>query len=419
MAAVETNPSAAPVPAVHLRAACASVVGALLGLATLHAAVRREVVTRTERFNVFPQYDKLYGAAVQTQVLRDPSLLLVNGSSELTQGQGNRADGFFSRHPTGFGAFLIGNPGSTCLMMATRLASLTGARGRKVAVFLSPGWFFAPQLDPPGFGFNFSPLQTSIFAFESRLSAPLKQGLARRMLDYPATIGQFPLLDRALRDLADDNTVARADLALLAPMGALHGWTLRRSDEGKLAYWMWHDHPAAPPATPPVSPPIRWQERVDQADATYRQRPLQTSYSVGVRTGFDDALRRQFRDPRHLELSPDEQFARACLGSKEWGDLRLLLRVAQEAGIDLLLVCQPLNETFTRLQGLTARSNALFYDRLRETAAPFGVTLDTFPEAEADPYFYQDCDHPSAKAWVVYDQCLDRFFHAPTPASTR
>ena len=73
-------------------------------------------------------------------------------------------------------------------MIATKLAAVgPEAQGKKeeVVVFLSPGWFLAPELDHPGFGVNFSPLHAGIFAFESHLSAPLKQALARRLLDYP------------------------------------------------------------------------------------------------------------------------------------------------------------------------------------------------------------------------------------------
>lgn len=56
-------------------------------------------------------------------------------------------------------------------------------------VFLSPGWFLEPELGHKGFGMNFSPLHGNVFAFESRLSAPLKRDLATRLLDYPKTVG--------------------------------------------------------------------------------------------------------------------------------------------------------------------------------------------------------------------------------------
>ncbi len=372
-----------------------------------------------EFFNVYPQPDKLIGAAVQQRVFRDPALLPVYGSSELTQPRWNRADEFFGQHPTGFGAFLIGNPGETNLMIASKLAAVgMEAQGKKVVIFLSPGSFVSPELDHRGFGVNFSALHAGIFAFESHLSTSLKQALARRLLDYPETIGQSALLDRALHDLAANTPVARADLALLAPLAALHNWTLRQSDYGKLANWSWLQDqlPLTMNAVEPPSPrsgPIHWEQRIDQVEAIFGQQRLPTSYSTGPRTGFDDNLRAFFRDKQHPERSADDVFARACEASKEWVDFQLVLRIAQESGLHLLLVCQPLNAGFTRLQGLTANSTDLFYNRLRQAVAPFPLQLATFPSAEPDPHFYHDCIHPSAKAWIVYDQRLDRFFHAP------
>lgn len=73
---------------------------------------------QTESFNVYPFPEKLIGLAVQRQVFANPKLLPVHGSSELTQPQANLADAFFADHPTGFGAFLFGNPGETCLIIA-------------------------------------------------------------------------------------------------------------------------------------------------------------------------------------------------------------------------------------------------------------------------------------------------------------
>ena len=423
------SPASVPAlaPVTRLRVALAAVAAVLLILAAMHVAMQRRVAARTEAFNVFPQPDKLIGVAVQRQVFREPDLLPVYGSSELTQPQWNRADEFFGNHPSGFGAFLIGNPGETCLMIATKLAA-TGpeAQGRKAVVFLSPGWFLAPELDHRGFGVNFSPLHGGIFAFESRLSAPLKQALARRLLDYPEIIGQSPLLDGALHDLAENTPSTYRRLALLAPLGALYDRTLRESDYGKLAFWWWQvnhgRYPAAPsepddPLPPPRTVPIHWQERIDQEDLTYRrQRPL-TSYSTGPRTGFDKYGEQLFRDKLHPEVPPDEIFARELAVSKEWTDLELLLRVAQEKSMRLLLVCQPINVQFSQLQGLTARSSTLLYDRMKAVAATYRVQLDLFPEQAADPHFYRDCIHPSAKAWVTYDWQLDRFYHEPAPAA--
>ena len=166
-----------------------------------------------------------------------------------------------------------------------------------------------------------------------------------------------------------------------------------------------------PPAVPAA---VDWDARLREAEGYYARQPVLTTYSTGPRTGFDDERVGMFRDPQHPGTAPDANFERVCLASKEWTDLGLLLRTAQELDVRLLLVCQPLNANFCALQGLTARSGELFYRRLQDAVAPYRTaTLLTFPQAETDPHWYVDSTHPTAKAWLVYDRALDAFYHAP------
>lgn len=398
--------------------AAVAALSALMLLAAVHLGMRRLIRGHTDEFDVYPFPEKLIGLALQRQAFRDPTLLPVYGSSELTQPQANRADAFFAGRPTGFEAFLIGNPGETCLIIATKLAALgPETRGRKAVVFLSPGWFLEPELDHKGFGVNFSPLHGNVFAFESKLSAPLKRDLARRLLDYPETVGQSPLLDTGLRALAGAGPGSGATLAVLRPMGTAQAALQRELEYVRLWDWWRHPHPARSQEAKRDLVKVDWTTQLQAADGEYAKQPKLTSYSTGPRTRYDDARQPLFRDPAHPEVPPDDNFARECNASKEWTDLQLLLRVAREKDIHLLVVCQPLNEKFGQLQGLTERSFALFYDRLRGTVAPFKVRLATFPDREKDAHFYQDSVHPSGKGWITYDRAMDVFFHEPDPAT--
>ena len=394
----------------YMAGALLTTVAALLvvqvGMARL---IRRHAV----EFDVYPFPDKLIGLALQRQAFMDPTLLPVYGSSELTQPQVNRADDFFEENPDGFEPFLIGNPGETCLIIATKLAALgPETRDQKAVVFLSPGWFLEPELDHKGFGVNFSPLHGNVFVFQSRLSAGLKRDLARRLLDYPETVGQSTLLDTGLKDLAKPTKLNGASFAVLRPMGEAQAGLQQELEYMQLWNWWRRPHPRrkVEDASAKVVK-VDWRSRLQTLDKEYARRPKLTSYSAGPSTVYDDARRSFFHDKTHPELSPDDNFARACNASKEWTDLQLLLRVAHEQQIRLLVVCQPLNEKFGQLQGLTEKSYALFYDKVRTTVAPFKVKLATFPDREKDPQFYQDSAHPSGKGWITYDAALDTFFH--------
>ena len=415
------SPAAGLPPRLWAALAAAGCALALVGAVHIHVAgqIRRD----TGWFKGPPEarnftsvaMQKLTGIAVQAGGFRNPEFLPVYGSSELTQPQPNRPDDFFRSRPTGFDVFPVAYPGETDLLIATKLAALgPAARGRKAVVFLSPSWFQVAQLDPAGFGFNFSPLQGSRIAFGGALSAGLQRDFARRLLDYPDLVAQFPLLKAALGGESANRPVDRLLLAALRPLGAVQNVFLGESDFAKVALWL-RDHPLKGNGPPPAVPTtIDWDARIREADEHYSRQPALTTYSTGPRTPWDDKRSQLFLDTRQPDVSPEADFERVCLSSKEWTDLDLLLRTARELDLRLLLVCQPFNDDFWELHGLTPRASALFYHRLREAVAPYpSATLLTFPQAGTDPHWYVDSTHPTAKAWLAYDRALDAFFHAP------
>ena len=411
-------PVTAPPPAsgslpVWLTGAATALLAAAALLAAIHLFVQRQVQRHPEQFNTFPLQEKLVGLALQRAAFADPHLLPVYGSSELTEPQQNRADDFFRAHPTGFGAFLIGNPGETSLMVTTKLAAADPlvVRGRKAVIFVSPGWFITPELDHRGFGVNFGPLQGSAFVFGSSLSAGLQQDIARRLLDYPDVFFRYPLLKAGLSCLAANRWPQRALLAAITPLGATDDAVRNAFDYARLGLWWWHEHPhpSPPAATRPA--PIDWDKKIRAAAATGERQPPLSPYCMAPQSKFDVDRLRTFVDPQHPAESADANFNRWCARSKEWIDYRLLLRTAREMGISVLVICQPINESYSRLQGLDAQTSAGFYARLRAETAPFQVPLLTFPSEGNDPHYFQDANHPSALMWLVYDRAMDIFYH--------
>ena len=256
-------------------------------------------------------------------------------------------------------------------------------------------------------------MQGSRVAFGGGLSPELKRGFARRLLDYPNLVAQYPLLKASLGCELQNGVADRWLLAAMAPLGAMQNRFLGESDHAKVALWL-RDHPLkgnGPPAAVPAV--IDWETRLREAENFYQRQPALTTYSTTASTAFDEKRLHAFRDPQHPDVSPDKNFARICLASKEWTDLDLLLRTTREFDVHLLLVCQPLNANFGALQGLTPRSAEIFYQKLHDAVKPTNAKLLTFPEAENDPHWYVDSTHPTAKAWLAYDRVLDEFFHAP------
>jgi D-alanine transfer protein len=220
---------------------------------------------------------KNQGTALQQAALETDGLLPIYGSSELVMhAEYNRpfhATNFFRDRPTGFTVFPVGKAQSTCLIMLQKLAAVGAAlQGRKLAISVSPAWFFdRPMAWADGYAGNFSALHAGELAFNNRLSLQLKQDAAQRMLQYAETVANRPLLKFALENLVEGSPLSLACYEAVLPLGLVQNAILRNVDHWNVAYYLWtHPIPKSSPISPPGGQPIDWPKLHRQADALYR-----------------------------------------------------------------------------------------------------------------------------------------------------
>ena len=79
--------------------------------------------------------------------------------------------------------------------------------------------------------------------------------------------------------------------------------------------------------------------------------------------------------------------------------------------MDALFISQPFNGIYRNLGGTTRRSRQVYYDKLASTLADTAFPVRDFNDHEEDRFFFNDANHPSAKAWVYYDHAIDSFYH--------
>ena len=200
---------------------------------------------------------KNQGTALQQAALDTGCLLPVYGSSELNllaaYNRPFHATNLFHDRPTGFTIFPVGKAGATCLIILQKLAAVGPAlQGRKVAVSLSPFWFFERLTAwAKEYAGNFSDLHAGELAFDTRLSLQLRQDAARRMLQFPATVANRPLLRFALENLADGSPLSLACYDAVLPLGIVHNAILRYQDHWSVVCYLWkHPEKTSSPTLP-------------------------------------------------------------------------------------------------------------------------------------------------------------------------
>ena len=202
-----------------------------------------------------------------------------------------------------------------------------------------------------GYAGNFSPLHAGELAFNTRLSLQLRQDAARRMLQYPETVANRPLLRFALENMADGSPLSLACYEAVLPLGIVHNAILRNADHWNVVYYLWkHPIRTSSPISPRSGQPLDWPKLHRQADALYRAHSNNNEFGLDNEQ-WDRELRQEM--VRQKNTRSKESFLRTLQVNQEWVDLELLLRELTELGARPLLLSMPLHGGWYDQLGIT------------------------------------------------------------------
>ena len=326
---------------------------------------------------------RIWASSGSGSVLRSRIFSPIYGSSELIKRAPNKATEFFESYPSGFAVSPVGRPRCTSLILLEKLgAGAAEARGRKVAICVSPVWFLAKGANGLGFAGNFSPMQASELFFNAPLSLGLKHDVAGQMLRYPQVFRKSWLLAATAEWLASDRLSDRVLYFATMPLGWLQNTVYRLQDHFEIARSMRGDHKLRH-LIPRKSETLDWDRLMAAAVPLVRPLPQEV---------FDSRFR-YFAD--------DAGFLEAMDRSYEWGDFDLLLRAVRELGLDPLLLSMPIEHAHYERMGISPQAIDAYDSRLRAFADRYHVPVVDFTDLGDDPQFFADhFGHPSAKGWI-------------------
>jgi len=365
--------------------ACAFPIAVLGGGRLLAICLEEKTIHATAPRDFFI---KNQGLALQRAAARAPNILLLYGSSELIDPVPNRASDFFSSAPSGFQVCPVGKAGTTSLIILQKLAALgSELRGRKVVISLSPSSFFTPAVNPDAYAANFSLPAANGILFSDVLDLHLKTEIAKRMLQFPDTLGKSTLLQLAAAWLASGRPLDRIVLTAIWPLGKIQNTLLDLQDHFEALMYILAGGRG-----------IRWHEsqRFNSRPAsTNKGREVLTTESLGaIGSGRDAAFR-----------------ARIAVAS-EWLDLELLFRTLTELGAQPLIVSMPIDDTLHDTKGVSRSGRQVYYDRMSELAHRYHFPLIQFEDHDADPAFLiAHREHPTPEGWMYYNRALEDFFN--------
>src|SRR5438046_9917042 len=281
---------------------------------------------------------KNQGLAFERAAARAPDILLLYGSSELIDPIPDRASDFFRREPTGFEVCPVGKAGTTSLIVLQKLGALGSAlRGRKVAISLSPSSFLTPAVKPALYAGNFSLAAASGALFGNALDLKLKTEIAKRMLQFPDTLGKDGLLQLAASCLASGRPLDRIILMAMWPLGKLQNTILDLQDHFEALIYILGGGKPVPDWLRPVHPHKVHVRRAPEGD------DQQAESFEAIRPARDAAFR-----------------ARITAAS-EWTDLELLIRTLDDLKAEQLILTMPIDSYYAR--GVSNTTREVYYER--------------------------------------------------------
>jgi D-alanine transfer protein len=342
---------------------------------------------------------KNQGLAFQRAAVRAPDVLPIYGSSELIHPIPDRSSAFFRIAPTGFQVSPVGKAGSTSMIILEKLGGLgTDLRGKRVAISLSPSWFFVPVITPYSYEGNFSLLAASEMLFGSALDFELKRDIASRMLQFPHTRATTPLL--ALGRLASGTWLDRVVFYVLWPMGKTQNTVLDLQDHFEALVHILREAKPAPPRHPEM---LDWVKLIAEASENGAADADKKDKALGP---ADEAFRG----------GDDAAFLARMDAAREWIDFELLLRVLSEIHARPLLLSMPINGALFDYGDISRPAHETYYKKIRVLAQRYDFPLIEFEEHDNDPAFFDGHKyHLSAKGWMFYNRALDDFFHGRAP----
>jgi D-alanine transfer protein len=341
---------------------------------------------------------KNQGLAFQRAAARESDVLPLYGSSELVMGPiAQRGGHFFQNAPTGFELSPVGKPGATTMTILQKIAALgSDLRGKKVAISLSPAWFLMPGERMDWYEGNFSPLIANELVFGTALDFELKGEIASRMLQFPNTLENSPLLEFALRRLSSKHWADRLIFCAAWPAGRMYTAALELQDHFAAVTHILYVTRAAPARQRPTPDRPKLSAKTASANIGPEAKIEKTSaLMTPVAAG-----------------SRDTAFVTRLNKAPAWVDLELLLRTLAKIGATPLLISMPMDGQFYDQQGVSPLAREAYYKRLRMLAHQYHVALAEFEKHDEDPGFLDtQHNHLTGKGWMFYDRALDDFFH--------
>ena len=288
-------------------------------------------------------------------------------------------DGRYGVSVQGIGRAFCGN-----LWQAIEVGALAPALDgpRRVVLIPSIQWFMCYRDPVTAFPAAFSQSAYDACMRNSSLPSALKERIRARMAEYgvsrggPSALdGQLDAIDRRVRE-----AVGRLRTSVAQGGGPL-------------------------PQRGPLADAPDWDALLSRAQAEAAEKS--SGNDLGVYNGwYAKNLEPWLAGTRAWESQTKRD---GYFSDQEFQDFDLLLSVCREAGVEPLVLIQPVKGALYDRTVYTRQVRAGYYDAIRSSCERAGVAVADFSDREYDPLFLREYSHPSALGAAWYSRAIYDF----------
>ena len=390
----------------------------LLALVTLvlwgaGAVLRATLPEYTDNLGDDNYNEKLYGLTLLKESAAREDNIIIYGSSELrTLDISTHPSNFFADKRDGFQVNLVGRGSCQSIIHALSVAASGDAlTDKKVVLITSPQSYVEEGITPDMFLANFSKQHFLTIMQDSSVSKSVKDRLAQRtqelLKEYKAEFGSYGGYEDILlytQLYNGDNLLTKVALTLLKPCYALQNYLLELRDLADSAKLLRDEGDASSNASSEKSV-IDWA--AEKVTATDTAVSMTDNNDFGM---LKDYYNRYIGSKLKLQEGKEKNLSYSV--SEEYDDLRLLLDVCQEKGLEIMFVHVPLHGDWSDYTQFSEERRQDYYENVREIVGEYdNVTLCDLTAYEYDDYFLCDVMHLGWNGWLKFDEALSDFYH--------
>lgn len=340
---------------------------------------------------------------LQKTISKKKNVFMIYGSSELSTNVPTNPVNYFPNKDAKFIVSPIGKGYVQDLQHAMKFACNPDLKGKKVGFVISMQWF----LDKCGianneFQMNFSELQFYETMQDSNLPEDLKKEIAKRVYSLTADNSFYYDLSIYTKLYTSNSLTKKIEFTLLKPYFSMKYALLKLSSNVK-TYILSKNNKGT-------------NINLNNLSSMDEQKTFSDAEEAGIKGANNNPfyINNEYYNnyiKNNLGKIKNQSKNSKLTDSKEYEDLKILLKICKAQGVKPLFILMPVNARYYDFNGINASTRQTYFNKTKNLISNYGFDVVEFQKHEYEKYLMQDGMHLGWKGWMYVDKEIYKYYY--------